>query len=294
MNIYSLSDWWIGRKAAPQPKALQAIRGLTPVVAITGGSRGIGRAIAVRFANAGHRVMLIGRHEGDLIAAARKLADVSPTNSLTEPIILAADVTDPDAAQRIDSALAARGCYLDILVNNAGMGLSGEFVAQDVGALDDLVEVNVAAVTRLTRHALSGMLTRGSGGIINVASLGGLMPGPYQAAYYASKAYVISLTYAVAFENGGRGVRVSCVLPGPVETEFHAEMGANNALYRYFVPSLSPEAVAASVYRGYRLGHRMIVPGPLNWMTSRIVGLIPYAVLVPLVGFLLGMGAKNR
>lgn len=118
------------------------------------------------------------------------------------------------------------------------------------------------------------------------------MPGPYQAAYYASKAYVVSLTRAVASETAGRGVRVVSVLPGPVETTFHAEMGANNALYRYIMPSLTPDEVASSVSRGYRLGHRLIVPGIFNWLVSRFAGIIPYNILVPIVGRLLWPGQK--
>ncbi len=288
MIFSSISDLWVSRRARPLPAAISAVAGLTPAVAITGGARGIGLALAKRFSASGHRVMLIERNEAVLHSAAAAIQDPNGP----APMVLPLDVTRTDAGQRIDKALAAQSCYLDVLINNAGLGLSGHFVDQEPDELDALVTLNVTALTRLTRHALGAMISRGRGGIINMASLGGLMPGPYQAAYYASKAYVVSLTRAIACEAGGRGVRVSCVLPGPVETSFHAEMGANNALYRYLMPSLTVDEVAASVYRGFRLGHRLIVPGLVNWLVSRFAGVVPYNILVPIVGGLLWPGQK--
>ena len=117
-----------------------------------------------------------------------------------------------------------------------------------------LLDLNVRALTALTRHFLDGMRVRGRGGILNVASLGGYTPGPYQAAYYASKAYVLSLTEAMAAETAGEGVRVCALAPGPVDTGFHARMGAEGAFYRYLLPPASAEAVARAGYRGFALG----------------------------------------
>ena len=288
MTFSSISDLWISRRARPELAAVAAVEGFTPAVVITGGARGIGLALAKRFIEDGRRVMLIGREKSSLRSACTELR----ATQASEPLVLALDVTGSDAGRRIDEALDAQGCYLDILINNAAVGLAGDFVEQHPEELEALVQLNVTAMTRLTRHALAPMITRGRGGIINMASLGGLMPGPYQAAYYASKAYVVSLTRAVASETAGRGVRVVSVLPGPVETTFHAEMGANNALYRYIMPSLTPDEVASSVSRGYRLGHRLIVPGIFNWLVSRFAGIIPYNILVPIVGRLLWPGQK--
>ena len=288
MTFSSISDLWISRRARPELAAVAAVEGFTPAVVITGGARGIGLALAKRFIEDGRRVMLIGRETSSLRSACTELR----ATHASEPLVLALDVTRSDAGRRIDEALDAQGCYLDILINNAAVGLAGDFVEQHPEELDALVQLNVTAMTRLTRHALAPMITRGRGGIINMASLGGLMPGPYQAAYYASKAYVVSLTRAGASETAGRGVRVVSVLPGPVETTFHAEMGANNALYRYIMPPLTPDEVASSVSRGYRLGHRLIVPGIFNWLVSRFAGIIPYNILVPIVGRLLWPGQK--
>ncbi len=119
-----------------------------------------------------------------------------------------------------------------MLVNNAGIGLSGRFDDHSHEEIEALLALNVTALTRLMRHVLPQMRARGRGGVLNIASLGGYVPGPHQAVYYASKAYVISLSEAVASELAGTGVRVAVVAPGPVATGFHAAMGAENARYR--------------------------------------------------------------
>lgn len=152
------------------------------------------------------------------------------------------------------------------------------------------------SLTRMMRAALPPMRARGTGGILNVASLGGMTPGPYQAAYYASKAFVISLTEAVGHEVRGEGVRIAVVAPGPVETNFHAAMGAEGAFYRAIVPSASPEAVARSAYRGFMLGRRVIVPGILGTASALALRLLPHALSVPMVGRLLfpGTGVSER
>ncbi len=291
MIFARLADWWISRRARPEPGAIKAAASLRPAIAITGASRGIGFEIAKQFAAPDRAVLLIARDSDELALAAQKL---SAAKSGAKVLSLSLDVTCLDAGEEIDKALAAEGCYLDILVNNAGFGLSGDFSDQPPERIDQLVALNIAAVTRLTRHALPGMLARGRGGILNIASLAGLMPGPYQAAYYASKAYVVSLTRAVAAETAGRGVRICSALPGPVETSIHADMGANNALYRYVMPSLTPDAAARSIYRGYSLGHALIVPGIGNFLVSRFVSFVPYALLVPVVGLLLWPGQQSR
>jgi len=285
-----LADRWIGRRRQVEQVAIDAIDGKTPAVVVTGGSRGIGLAIAIRFALAGRTVALVARDAGQLAAAVESVQERTGQAALA----IRCDITDPAAAQIIEARLGEHNCYLEILVNNAGAGIGGEFILQDPASIANVVDLNVQAPTRLTRHVLPGMLDRGRGGIINVSSLGGLMPGPYQSAYYASKAYVISLTRALAHEVRGRGVRISCVAPGPVRTEFHEALDSDHrALYRYLLPWMSPESVAASIYRGYRLGHAVIVPGVVNAGLYRIVGFLPYQLIVPLVGLLLYPGPNG-
>lgn len=284
--LRAAADAWISRAAHPDPAALSAVASLTPTTVVTGGSRGIGLALARRFAEAGSAVALVSRERAPVEAAAAEIGRSYAVMAL--PIV--ADVRAPDAPQVIDRALAAHGQYLDCLVNNAGLGLSGLFHADAAADVEQLLAVNVTALTRLMHHALGPMRARGRGGILNVASLGGYVPGPYQAAYYASKAYVISLTEAIAYEVRGEGVRVAVVAPGPVETGFHRAMGAHGALYRLVMPSHTPEQVARSAFRGFTLGRRVIVPGVLQSVAAYLLRVLPHPIAVPLVGALLAPG----
>lgn len=276
-------DLWLRRYRFWAPAPRPPIEQGRPVVVVTGGSEGIGLAIADRFAAAGHDLVLIARGADLLAAAAGDLARRHGVQVRWLPL----DITAVGAAMQVDTFVRERGGYVDVLVNNAGVGLGGDFVAQDAADLDRLVDLNVRALTALTRHVLPGMLARGRGGIINIASLGGYAPGPYQAAYYASKAYVIALTQAVAHEVRGQGVRVCVVTPGPVETAFHSRMGAEAALYRLLVPSSAPRAVARSVYRGYRLGLGVVRPGLSTAPLALAMRLLPAILLLPLIGVLL-------
>ena len=137
------------------------------------------------------------------------------------------------------------------------------------------------------RHFLPGMRARRSGGIINIASLGGYVPGPYQAVYYASKAYVISLSEAVAAEAAGDGVRVLVVSPGPVATQFHARMGAERSLYRRLVPAATPASVARWALLAYALHLRSVAPGVVNTVLVPALRILPHRIVVPVVSWLL-------
>jgi hypothetical protein len=281
--IQRLIDRWLGRHAEPSQAALQAIAGLKPVTVVTGGSRGIGLALARRFAKAGSDVTLIARQANELAAAAGAISRDYHVQALIIPM----DITDADASQRIDAHLAANGFYLHTLINCAGVGLAGPFVDHSQSAIEALLRLNVEALTRLTRHALPPMLARGHGGIISVASLGGLIPGPNQATYYASKAYVVSLTRAIATENAGRGVRLMALAPGPVDTGFHQAMGAELSFYRQLMLALSARHVAFEAYLAYVLGFRLYVPGIIGKLLQVVVWIIPHALLLPIMGWLL-------
>ena len=281
--MQSLVQLWRRRWWRRDPEALAAYAGLKPMTVVTGGSEGIGYALARRFAAAGNDLVLVARRPEPL----KEAADRIRADFKVEAIAVPADVTSPDAPATIDAALAAHGGYADVLVNSAGMGLAGPFLDQEPERILQLVDLNVRALTRLTRHYLPGMRIRGRGGILNLGSVGGYGPGPYQAVYYASKAYVASFSEAIAAETAGEGVRVMVLAPGPVNTAFHARMGAESALYRYLVVPSSPESVARGGYLGFALGLRVVVPGILNPFLALALRFLPHRIVIPIIGWLL-------
>ncbi len=278
-----LWPWRIFSEDANTREARAAVVGLEPAVVITGGSSGIGFALAQRFLQAKCKTVIVARNAVRLEEAARELK--ASTGSDVSTIIC--DVSAANAFEVITSGLARDKLYLDVLVNSAGTGLAGPFVSHSEPDLSKLIALNIETVTRLTRAALPQMLARRRGGILNVASLGAIIPGPNQAAYYASKAYVVSLTEAIASEASSQGVRICALLPGPVNTTFHAEMGAETSLYRYVLPAMSAESVARSAYRGFMFGNRVIVPGIPNVFFYVALRLLPHTLTVPMVYWLL-------
>jgi hypothetical protein len=281
--LETLATRWIGRRATTDPAALAASAGKLPVAIVTGGSEGIGLAIAEILVRRGHRVMIVARRKDKIDAALMRLAGVGTAGMFGVPL----DLTARDAITILDRELADRGLYADLVVNNAGVGLAGEFIAHDAAAVGALIDLNVRALSLLTHHFLPAMLARGSGGILNIASLGGFGPGPGQAAYYASKAYVVSLTMALAHEMRGRGVRIAVVSPGPVETQFHAKMGADAARYRRLLPALSADTVAKASLMWFALGRRSILMNPLDMAMAWILRAAPWPLVMPVIGWLL-------
>lgn len=278
-----LLELWLRRWWRADPDALARASAGVPAVVITGGSDGIGLALAQRFAAAGAApIVLVARRPEALEAAAATLRATA-----SGPVqCVSLDIAAEDCAERLAEALAGLDLHADVLVNSAGIGLSGPFTSHEPEDIARLLDVNILGVTRLVRRFLPDMVARGRGGVLNVASLGGYAPGPYQAAYYASKAYVISLTRAIAHEVRGQGVRVAAVAPGPVETRFHARMGAEGAYYRLLVPSESPEAVARSACFGFKWGLRLILPGP-GLLLAIPMKVLPAMMVVPVIAFLL-------
>ena len=282
--------WWRRRFWKRDEAALAGFHGQQAATLITGATRGIGYEFARIVVRSGGCVVLIARSDGDLQRLRKRLlAEAKDASNHTTPSIttIAIDLTEVDAASSIRDRLGALNLYIDTLINNAGVGLSGHFADQPTAQIDHLVELNISSLTRLTRTFLPDMLLRGRGGIINVASLGGLIPGPYQAAYYASKAYVISLTQALSYENRGKGVRFTVVAPGPVETQFHAQMDAERAFYRRFLPAMTARAVARSTVFWYKLDRTLVVPGVCNTILAICLGNLPAPLITPVVAFLL-------
>jgi uncharacterized protein len=283
LTLQSLADRWRRRHWRGDAAALAEFNSLDPVTIITGASEGIGRAFAEQVAADGQALLLIARDGTKLAALASQLQNQHRTAIVGLPL----DLTAPDAANAIDAKLAEMRGYADTLINNAGIGLSGAFAQSPAASIDAVMALNVAATTRLARHLLPGMLTRGRGGILFVASVAAYTPGPQQSVYYASKAYVLSLAEAIAAETTGMGVRISCLAPGPVRTAFHEKMGADRALYRWVMPSQSPEWVARLGLLGYRWGARVVLPGLLPAAMTLGLRLTPHRLAMPIMRALL-------
>lgn len=285
-------DAWHRRWWSPDHDQRTAAERGKPAAVVTGASEGIGREFTCQLAAQGMTVVAIARSETSLRATCTEAASRNPSAPAVLPLVL--DLTHPDAVDRVDEFLTLNGLHADLLVNNAGIGLAGPLLAQSEQALAGLVSLNITALTLLTRRFLPGMVARGRGGIVNIASLGGYVPGPFQAAYYASKSYVISLTEALAEEVAGQGVRILVVAPGPVETGFHARMGANNALYRWLVPADTPARIARKALAGYRWRQTVSTPGLIVSSLAIILRILPHTVTIPIVARLLDTrGAEN-
>lgn len=275
---------WQRRSAARLPKKDDKI----PMTLITGASRGIGAALAFELAAAGEHLLLIGQDEARLTkvcADVLALDQGGAKDQLIVPLVL--DLTAEDAIERIEAALEVHGGYVSRLLNNAGLGERDEFLAADFDQLDQVMAVNVRALVRLTHHFLPSMIKRGEGAVVNMASIGGLAPGPYQSVYYASKAFVISFSEALAHELRGRGVYVGAVLPGPTKTAFHKKIGGQRAFYYWLMWKMSPRSVARSVHRALLMRHwAVITPGPFYMLLGAALRVIPDSLLAPFFGLL--------
>ncbi len=254
-----------------------------PVCLITGGTEGIGRHLANEFAARGHRLLLVARHEAALDEACDELR--RDHNATVHGVAI--DLSKSDYLAKIRDIVNREGLYIDIVVNNAGQGLGGPFTEQEPARIEELCRLNIEALTMMTRSFLPDMLARARGGILNVASLAGFLPGPYQAAYYASKAYVISLTEALAHENAGCGVRICAAAPGSVDTKFHEKMGISNASYLKLMRPMDPARVAKIIYSGFAGRRTIIVPGLLASLNSFGARYMPHAILTPVIGWIL-------
>ncbi|WP_291847016.1 SDR family oxidoreductase [Bradyrhizobium sp.] len=225
------------------------------VTLITGASAGIGSELARVFASEGHRVALVARR-GDRLTA---LAEEITAAGGMAPIVIPCDLMQPDSGDRIAEALAAAGVEIEYVVNNAGYGLFGRANQQDLGDQLDMIAVNIRALTELSLR-FSDHLIRHRGGLLNIGSIAGFMPGPGMAVYYASKAYVLSFTEAMRAELAPHGVRVTVVCPGPVPSEFQARAGLKPG-FDSVVLNVLPAAVARQAYRGLMSNKRAVLPG---------------------------------
>ena len=238
---------------------------------ITGASAGIGRELAKLFALDRYDLVLVARNSEPLIKFSGDLESQFGIQTTPFPLDLAAD----SAPQVLFDQLARRGISVDVLVNNAGFGKLGAF--SDVALSESLaqIELNIYALTRLTKLFLAPMLERRSGKILNVASTAGFQPGPLMAVYYATKAYVISFSEALENELHGTGVSVTCLCPGPTDTEFQKRAGTEQTtLFRRSHP-MTAKAVARDGYRGLMKGKPLVISGMRNWLLAESLRISP-------------------
>lgn len=246
-----------------------------PTVLITGASSGIGEAFAHVAAGEGHPLILVARSEAELhrvrgVVIARYAVPVS---------VVVLDIGQPGSGEKLANELEARKLSPDIVINNAGFGLVGK--AAELSREDQLrmIDLNVRGLADITLRFLPQMIARGRGGVINVASTAGFMPGPNMAVYFASKAFVVSFTDALYEEVKGTGVTLTTLSPGPVETGFQRRAGMKQAR----ALSKTAMAVAQAGWAGFKEGERLVVPGPMNKLAAYALRGAPRRVILPVI-----------
>jgi short-subunit dehydrogenase len=253
--------------------------GRRPTALVTGASGGIGLELARLFAADGYDLVLVARTGPKLEETGRGLS--ARHGVRVRPLVL--DLADPAAPEAIAKALAPDSIEPDALVNNAGIGVFGRFAESDGEAEARLLQVNLVALTRLTKLVLPGMIARRRGRILNVASTAAFQPGPLMAVYYASKAYVVSFSEALAEECRGTGVTVTALCPGPTLTGFQAEAKMERSRLVGAFWMMTADAVARAGYRAMMRGKRMEVPGLVNRIHAAIAPFVPRSLAARIV-----------
>lgn len=255
------------------------------VTLITGASAGIGVELARIFAAKGHRVALTARRAERLDQLASEIVAAGGK----QPVVIPCDLQRPDAGETIERALAAAGVELEYLVNNAGFGVFGHAIKRDRNDQLGIAAVNICALTDLTLR-FADQLVRNRGGLLNIGSIAGFLPGPGMAVYYASKAYVLSFTEAMRRELAPHGVRVTVVCPGPVPTEFQARAGFAPG-FDSAILEVSAAEVARQGYEGLMANKRAVLPGLLIKLVPFLLRVFPRSFILAAVG---GFQLRNR
>jgi uncharacterized protein len=247
--------------------------GAAATALITGASSGIGVALATELARRGHALTLVARRAERLRDLA---AEIGGEHGVRVEWI-AADLIDASERDRVPAEVTARGQVVDLLVNDAGMGTSGPFQELPIEREIQMIRLNVEAMVALCGAFVPGMVERGSGAVLNVASVSGFMPVPQQATYSASKAFVLTFTEALTIDLHGTGVTATALCPGPVETEFEGIIeGLPSALF------IDPAEVARKAIDGLEHGRVSVVPGTFNKVNAISGRYAPRRVFLPL------------
>jgi short-subunit dehydrogenase len=251
-----------------------------PTALITGASSGIGADLARELARDGHDLVLVARRVEPMQALAAEFT--------TKVTIIAADLSKPGAAADLVRELESRNLAIDVLINNAGLGATGRFDQIDLAKTSETLQVNVTALTELTRLLLPPMIARGRGRIMLVASTAAFQPGPLMAVYYASKAYVLSFGEAIAFELRGTGVSVTTLCPGPTATNFFDAAGGDHTkLFKNPMTKLMNSAEVARIgYAGLKAGRRVVISGASNKLLAITARMSPHALVLRIANYL--------
>jgi hypothetical protein len=243
---------------------------------VTGASSGIGRELAELLAREGYGLVLVARRTEPMRLLAEKLQQAHGTPS----VVVGADLGSPEGVATVMREVTARQLEIDMLVNNAGFGLAGSFSELPAESQLGMIDLNVRALTALTRALVPGMVARRRGYVLNVASAAAFQPGPLMSVYYASKAYVLSFSAALHEELREHGVKVSALCPGYTETEFAARASEHQGsrLFNGPLGTLGAREVAELGYRGLVRGRAVVVPGLVNRVTAWLVPFTPLAL----------------
>jgi len=226
-----------------------------PLALITGASAGIGLELAKQLACDGYDLLLTARREDRL----RQIADDLTNTTSASITIFIADLADPASPQNIYDFTKENNLTIDTLINNAGFGLRKDFHESDLPRLLEMIQVNITALTHLTGLFLPDMIKRKNGTILNVASTAAFTPGPHMAVYYATKAFVLHFSEAIASELQNTGVTVSCLCPGPTNTEFGEVSGMSTTKVFKFAVPVKP--VVTTAIKGMKKKKKIIIPG---------------------------------
>lgn len=242
---------------------------------ITGSTSGIGEALARRFAMNGFNLVVVSRDESHVNTVSARLEREFGVTVIG----LAEDLTDPAAPQRLKQELDSREIQVEVLVNNAGRAAKGSFHEVPLEDQLKMLHLNIEALVRLTRLYLPEFLARGHGKILNVGSIAGFQPGPLLAVYHASKAFVVSFSEAIAEELADSPVSVTCLCPGPTDTEFFARAHMEDSRVAQNESMLAdPEDVAAGGYKALMNGDRVYVHGGMNKALTFMRRLMPESI----------------
>jgi hypothetical protein len=249
-------------------------------VLITGASSGIGLELARCFAADGCRLVLLARNTEALETLAKELRQAHKI----EAFVLTADLSLPETPAHIFKELQGRGIRVDVLVNNAGFGANGAFAGLPLQWQLEMIQVNITALTNLTGRFLPGMIERRRGGVLNVGSVAGFLPGPGMAIYFATKAYVLSFTEALAEELTGTGLTVTALCPGPTTTNF-GNVSHGQKMRRLNTPKMPAATVASDGHRAFRKGKLLAIPGWQYHFLVFLVRIMPRWCVRKMAGF---------